>query len=424
MPLADSLKALAQTLKIVQVAHTPFGIKVQLPAPADGLKVSELVTSTEILQGPLDLTWRTKDVRFATRDITDPAVVGGMPIPALLTLNIGSVTSGPLTPPGVPGTIGTVVGNLPIPSTVTEPTLTPVTANVRYRILDEQGVPVANAAWTLAVPGQPVSGVGGDVDAALAPFAELDIKFPPIIVELTTSPPLPVRRTIQASVNLSTATPSASSGWIDLPPVQLDLIPIAIPTIFLLYENVGFTGRMLIVVPSNSPLTEAGLSAELNQLSTAISALANNAAFSLTLMTAMLGTGDPSGRSIPDQLAAFRRIFVKADAIANLDDHVYDGGFLGIGRVTAEDLMSAVMFIGPPGRQAQCFIRRDFDSGNGQFNVTVSGSTLAATATNIHSASPASDPAGSVTVVTPPSGFRPFHFISIFGDELSSVKFN
>ena len=58
------------------------------PGSADGkgLSVTDLVTSTQITPAPIDVAWRTKDVRFANTDITDAAILGGLPINELLAL--------------------------------------------------------------------------------------------------------------------------------------------------------------------------------------------------------------------------------------------------------------------------------------------------------------------------------------------------
>ena len=70
----------------------------------------------------------------------------------------------------------------------------------------------------------------------------------------------------------------------------------------------------------------------------------------------------------------------------------------------------------------ECFNAREFASHEGQINITT-GAGLMTTVRDLGSASPPCDPAGNISVPRPPGGWYPFHHVTTFGDELSSMRF-
>lgn len=371
--------------------------------------VTDLVTSIQITPAPVDLGWRTKDVRFQNTDITDAAILGGLPINDLLALNVGSVTTGATSPPGVPGLIGALAGTIPLPIEVTAPATFPVTVDVRWRVRDANGQTVAEVSWSLA--GTPaVSGTGGDI---APPFGRamdaLTLAFDLFFAELVSGALPVVHRGLEASVRLQAA--GVTTGWIDLPPVDLAVPAILVPTIALFFQDTNFQSHTLVVVPASSPLDQNTVENAVGTLRDTLAPL--QATFSF--LGAFLGAADTVANLLNSGSITFR----KADQIANLSDIDIGGGIFD----TAEDELSSVILVGPPHRRVQGFNGRDFGTSEGEIDFTV-GIELIVQVANLHSASPASDPPGHVNVPFPPGGSRfLFHDITTFGDELSSLRF-
>ena len=385
-----------------------------LPPPGstdDGglVTVTDLVTSIQITPAPVDLGWRTKDVRFQNTDIADTAILGGLPINDLLALNVGSVTTGATSPPGVPGLIGALAGTIPLPIEVTAPTTFPVTVDVRWRVRDARGQVVAEVAWSLAGT-PPVSGTGGDIAPPLGRAMDaLTLVFDPFFAELVGGAPPVVQRRLEAAVRLQAA--GVTTGWIDLPPVDLPVPAILVPTIAAFFQDTNFQSHTLVVVPASSPLDQDTVEAAVGTLRDTLAPLAATFSF----LGFFLGAAD----TVAGLLASGSITFRKADQIANLSDIDIGGGIFD----TAEDELSSVIVVGPPHRRVEGFNGRDFGTSEGQIDFTV-GIELIVEVPNLHSASPPSDPVGHVSVPFPPAGSRfLFHDITSFGDELSSLRF-
>jgi hypothetical protein len=414
--LLDSLNTLAQSFSVAltggATARHFTATLVSPPAGEKGLTVVEEVTRSEVVEGALDLSWRTKDVRFLNTNILDPNVTGGMPISDLLSLNIGNVTNGPTSPPGVPGLLGLLSGTVPIVSEVTQQLTHAVTVEVRWRVRDESGTVVSDVEWTVGGGGPGLQGTGGEINPPLAnALTPLNMVFPVIFVELTGSPVPVARRSIQAAVRLSAA--SVSTGFVDLPPLDVPLPVVPVPTLLLLFQHKNFQGIVLAVVPANSPLDAGGISAALGTLRTVIDPFDDL----LTVLSFVFG----EVAVVQGILASAKIVFRKANELKNLNDIDLDSGFFN--DTEAEDELSSLIFFGPPRRQAQCFNAQNFSSSEGQMNVTV-GAELLVKVADMHTNSPVSLPAGKVSVPHTPNVPRVFlHDITGFGDELSSVRF-
>jgi hypothetical protein len=375
------------------------------------LSVTDLVTSTQITPAPLDLSWRSKDVRFLNTDITDGNVLGGLPINDLLALNVGTVTSGATSPPGVPGLLGLLSGTIPLPIEVTSPTTFAVTVDVRWRVRDANGQPVDGVSWSLGGTS-PVSGTGSDIAPPFgSALALLTLTFDLIFAELTSNVVPLAQRRLEASVRLQAA--GVSTGWIDLPPVDLQLPVIPVPTVAIFCQDSNFRSHKLVVIPASSPLDQGTVQAAVQTLHDTLAPLESTFSF-LGIFLGAAGT-------VADLLADTSLAFRKADQLSNLNDIDLASGFFN--DTEAEDELSSMILLGPPHRRIQGFNARDFSTSEGEIDVTV-GPELIVQIASLHSNSPASDPAGRVNVPFAPTGSRfLFHDITSFGDELSSLRF-
>lgn len=422
-------------------ATAPTFLLTLAPPPAGVPDVAALIASTlppvprtEIRDGAVSLDWLTKDVRFVTTSITDAAMVGGLPVsdfiqPTGISVpNIAAATTGPTSPPGVPGLLGHLGGTVPIAVQVIEPPTSErtisVSASVRWRIRDENGG-LVSVTWQRLGDAATSSGSEiiqslGNLPSATPPtFATnlLTLTFPLLFTELLgTAPPLP-RRRIEAALRLEVAAAGIATDWIDLPPIDIFLPAIPVPRIAIFTADVDFGGQALIVVPSGSPLTNV------SDVTTAISSLA--------------GTLTPLAGAMPGlnvfltqfglvlgALSSSRPLFQVADSIPFLRDQVWTEG-LGnvIFNFNAEDTISAMAVVGPPGRVVQCFNDREFSDSQGQLNVST-GTGVMTTIRDLGSSAPPCDPAGNISIPRPPGGARFFlHGISTFGDEFSSMRF-
>lgn len=478
-PLEEQLTSMARGIRLIQPTTPmplPAGVfRVQIAIPGgQQMSVTETVTRIVSQDCELNLGWLTKDVRFQTPNLTAPpsplatddrSVVGGMPVGDVLRLNVQNVT-GSLPPgvaalfgtlngsintagnapdaaslPGVPGVLGRIVGSVQIPIQTTGPVERPLAVSVRWRITDD-GRTATDVSWTLNPDGapddsnpvnRPFSGRGGDVspDPARA-LQPLQIIFPPAFTELTdpvqsSSPPV-ISRTIHASVRLQTRDTGISSDWIDLPPLSVTFPAIPVPTVLVLFKGSDFGDNIVIVVPSTSPLSDVGtVIGALNALNTTISSLTmplpSTDPLSISLAALLSRLAD-----LPTRIQGIRDrrgedvLFRKADEIAYLFDVVWYWGILYIGRDTAQDNISSLIFIGPPRRRVDCFNADNFRDIEGQMYVTL-GPELIAEISSLDSASPASTPPGRSGVVRVPGGARRLVGIRVFNDEFSSLRF-
>lgn len=123
--LQEALRTLAEGFRINQVEPDPvdagdiaFRLTPREAADPDmgGFSVTDLVPVTEIQNGPVELSWIMKSLRFETEDIDDPTVIGGVPVLGGTPLSVGiPLATGDLTRPGVPGNVGKLSGTLPYP---------------------------------------------------------------------------------------------------------------------------------------------------------------------------------------------------------------------------------------------------------------------------------------------------------------------
>jgi hypothetical protein len=243
--------------------------------------------------------------------------------------------------------------------------------------------------------------------------------FRPDTFELTTDPlPPPVPRYLRARVKLSAG--GTETGWRDLPPVPVLIPPLGLPTVLAMFLHADFQprsgddeGAVLVVVPGNSPI---GSLAQLQPLLDQIDSVAATLSTFADFAAFVAGLSELTGALPPQPHAQFR----STNAIGNLNDiTLIQRGFFE-NDTEAEDELSSIIFIGPSGKQVQCFNDRDLDSGEGALTLTV-GPNFFSLVRNLDGKTPGSEPAGTLHVdVAPPGGwFDP----DKFNDELSSIRF-
>ncbi len=422
--LEQSLGTLAQTFTTtVAPGATTYDFALQLISPNPQLTVNHFVTKTVLQNGIIDVLWQSKDVRFPDEIITNNIPIGGMPINGLLGVNVATVTKGNINPPGVPGILGALKGTIPIPVLNTVLQSDPVRTDVKWKVKDEHGNIVSDLEWKVGVVGVGASGVGGEITIPFggSPFP-LNIHFLPLFTELTNSNPinLIVKRTVVCSVRLDTL--GISTGWIDLPPIDIFLPVIPVPTIAAFFEHENFTGLSLVLVPSNSPLDPLDINVVTNALD-----LVNNSISSLKEAGSFLNLFIGELVNIKNILNSINNVtFRKTDEIPNLRDvELESASFWDWNGTVASDEFTSMILIGPPRRQIKCFNDTDFNSGQGQFNLTL-GAELLVEVHYLGNMNPSSVPTGKVSVIKPPSGWNwsLARWITKFGDEISSVRFD
>jgi hypothetical protein len=398
--LQDSLVTLAQQCTLSLQAISPVnlpqtGYSVTLRAPPAGLTVTEDIVAPAIQQCDLSLDFLVKQVRFATAApaVSDP--VGGQALPDLLIPQIQTVTTGPIGPPGVAGLVGHVTGKLPVVIDTTTPTQTAVTLEARWRIERPDGQLATDVQWAIGagVGGNPQAGVGGEFYPAATnlmnpvimalPFGFIEDMVPPVAL---------VTRVIRVALRLQAG--NANSDWVPLPPLTLPFPTIPIPTLAIFYQDPAWAGNHVAFVPGNSPYGQGSLFVALGALTGILQPLFNSGTFpELQLLLNELAPW------LPQQLQGASIVwFGKADSMTRLDGIVLQKRRWSTKK--AEDQLSSLILLGPPGRRLNVFNSRAFDSGEGVFTVTV-GPELYAKVPTTHVGAPQSVPANRVTVPHP-----------------------
>ncbi len=413
MSLESALMALAQSFRIVLESDDPmsrqFSARLLSPGDEQKLIVNDLVTAVELVSAPVSLTWLTKDVRFETAGILDATILGGMPINGLLALNVDNVTDGALDPPGVPGVLGGLSGTLPIPIQTTTEIARTVEIDVQWELTTAAGEVVDAVTWTVGG----LAGVGGLVRPLPGAAREpVQLLVDLVLAELTSTPALPQRLTLTASVRLEAA--GVTTPFIPLPSLPLVIPVIPVPTIAVFTRHKNFEGTKLVLVPGNSPLDASTVNAAVTALNTTLEPLRDTLALAaLFLEHAAL---------LADLLSSGTIHFRKSNQLGNLNDLDLESHL--VNDIEAEDELSSMLLLGVPTRQLECFNARNFGTAEGQLTLGV-GAGLIAVVRDLHSAAPVSEPAGLVSVPFAPGGSTGLLFFDItgFGDEFSSVRF-
>ena len=404
-PVKDVLDSLARTLQAV-VTPRPGGALVDAtiePLPGQ-------VEIAELVRGAVDMTFITKDVRFA----------GFKPEPNLTPTELGNVITGgqPLggvtAPAGVNGLLGQLTGSIPMLSK----TQVPVQLEVVWTVQDENGNQLADNQWDISK--------GVPADASSTPQikgTDIAIAFRPEVAELTTTNPVPapVRRQLVATVTLKAL--GKSSEPLALPPVPVLIPTLLIPKLIAAFRHGEFQpkagdddGFVFLMVPGASPLRSVDqlktTLATVQETLTTLKSFADLAAFLLRLDSLVSGI-----------TASTYFAFAAEDGVPVLNDITVIQNDLLTNDIELEDEISSMIFMGPPGKVVHWFCEDDFLTENGDFSLKV-GPQLFTVIRNLSGAVPVSDPvsdaAGSplVTVHHSPSGGS-----DTFNDFLSSVKF-
>lgn len=309
------------------------------------------------------------------------------------------------------GRSGQVTGSIPLGAVQS-----PVSATVSWTVFDSDHTPLA--------ANQFVAPIG--LSSPSASF----IFLPPIVQAMIGMDLTPVSRFIRATVTLTVGP--VSSGPVALPDISVSVVPLPIPTIFSLFRFVDFRamvdgnkGTVLVVVPSASLLKTFGdVQSSLTNLQSVVSQLSafvNFATFATRLN--MLVSALNSIAAL-DQSPITRVFFQAADSFPDLQNFVYERSFGSWGWITlsAEDSMSALIFVGSAGRTMECTNARSFNaSAEGQFTVMIGGTAavpdMFVTVRDLDGTVPPNDPGTSLTVTAAPPGSN------VFSNNLSSLRF-
>jgi hypothetical protein len=379
------------------------------------------------VQEPVDLQWISEAVLFQPEstppspgDLTiPPPILGQLPVQPSIPI------TGATVPPGVSGTIGLIKGTIPVFEILDELVTATATIEARWRVLDENKVPIDTFGWSTS-PN--ITGKGSEffppVDHILDNAVSLTL-VPPFVDLVSLTPPPPVKRWIQARFRLSAE--GISTAWVDLE-TPVDLPPLAVPTVLLLFFDPEFGGPALMVLPKDSQLGPDLLVQTLDNVRDVLNAV-RGLVDGVGLFIDVVNALDPVFDSL--ELAV-----TKADEIENLNDiDVVSTPWWNPNDREAEDEMASLIFLGAPGRSLQAFNDRGFSDDEGQLNINLGPEMAVTIKTLYHSETsefvpPDAVPAGRVTVARTPGGCRGFwcwagggHHISTFGDELSSLRF-
>jgi hypothetical protein len=398
------------------------------PRGGGPLDVSGTVEVRKIVQEPVNLQWISEGVLFGTESI--PPAPADLSLPPDITGQLPVQPSIPVPgtpiPPGVAGAIGLLTGTVPVFEILEELVTTTATIEARWRVLDENRVPVATFGWSSGS----VTGSGSEFVPSPAQVLNRAVDLvlvPPFVDLVSLTPPAPVRRWIQAHFRLSAH--GVSTPWIDLE-LPIDLVPLPIPTLLLLFFDPDFTGPALLVLPKDSQLGQDLVLDKLKDVRTVLETVRE--------LVALVGLFIDVVNALEPVWAELEIVATKADAIANLNDIDVVGtptwAFWQNDR-EAEDEMASLIFLGAPGRSLQAFNDRNFNDGEGQLNINLGPEMAVTIRTLYHSATadfvpPDAVPANRVTVARKPQGCRGTwcwagggHDITTFGDEFSSLRF-
>lgn len=276
----------------------------------------------------------------------------------------------------------------------------------------------AQVSWSVRrVDDTPLPAPDVDAPGGLA-GAQVELRIRPEIAERRAPAASPAARVVRAQVTLS-AQPDPQQ-----PPIsatrdldrEVAVHPLAVPSVLALFRNPGFLpntpkeGCGLVVVPTSSPLASVtAVRTALNELQAAVDRLSPFPAF------ATLRQRLPSFKQALTQHDADNVKLRRSDALVNLNEITLIQNGPLTNDIEAEDELSSLMLLGPAGRTARCYVRRNLDPAAGEL-VVAAGNEAIVLIGNLHSRTPASVPGGRVRVPTAPSGSR------TFGDELSSLR--
>jgi len=383
MALSDLLDSLSlqPATTITSQAGTPLSLGI-VPDVSQS-------TVSDIQLVDIDLEFIGKGVIFENDDLSDTAILGSLPLVDMTHIP-------PTLINGVQGLLGRIKGKMPVavPSDI-RPRL-----EVKWHITDDDNNDLIASGDAVAP-----SGLNNPL---------LNILFLPEFVELTAGlgDPGMSHRHISAEVTLSAG--GLTVGPRTLGPIDVLLPKIPLPTILVMCVDKPYKGPTLIVVPAASAFPDIGaLTGKVQEIQNLLNPLRTVVKLAslltgLDILTSIINSEPHIG-------------FRKTDSIGNLNDITLVQRAWYENDTEAEDELSSLFMIGPRRRSAEFFNKRNHESGDGKFTLTI-GKMLFAGVRNLHAKNPASEPEGNEITVNkaPPGGwFSP----DTFGDELSSIRF-
>ena len=341
------------------------------------------VQVTELRMVDVDFEFMAKGFVFANDDLDDATTTGTLPIQDL-------VSNPPAVLPGVPGLLGRLRGQMPVALPVdVAPRL-----EVVWQVRDERGRDLIERGDAVAT-----AGVGGTSQSIL---------FLPEVIELTSADdPGTTPRRVTAQVTMFAG--STNVGTRTLGPVEVQVRRLAMPTILAMFLHRNYTGYILVVIPEETYIFSLGnVTGNVQALYNLLLPFATNPRLGFvvealaTLHSALLGEDDIQ--------------FRKTDEIANLNDITLKSGTFN--DTEAEDELSSLLLVGPPGRAVDFFNDRDFEPFEGVFTLTTR-EQLVAGVRDLHADFPSVEPVGASLLprLQPPGS-------DTFGDQLSSLRFS
>jgi hypothetical protein len=324
----------------------------------------------------------------------------------------------------VQGLLGKVTGLIEQVQSVTG-TLTGTLKGAIKGVQTLVGEPTVQVIWRIEGKHALVSGTLTDPSVPptfviLPEFAELTEGGG----ELTTS------LRVFCDVSVTAQTPSATPGTPNPPetigprtigPVEIQVPRVQLPSVLVMTEHavddLNFPRTaVLVAVPGTSAIKGLDtLGEKLRPLQSVLATLGGIAGLALA------GTFSEAAQIVGMLIDQLRKspAFIRADRTDDLSAvTLAPGGFLGIGGRSWEDVISALILVGPPGRTITCHNRRNLWVGTGAFRVGV-GETAVARINNLN-VDPATitpEPAGSsFGIIMPPD--RPN-----YNDVISSFQF-
>jgi hypothetical protein len=348
--------ALSDATKVIGGQPIP---QVQIPLEGPPLK-GAIPETTNVAIGISTIAGSVvPPVQHANPDAVPNATTVLQPLPTLQP-NPSSATD---LLSGVPGLLGQIAGEIPLPTQV--PVSLRIQWHVQRRFRDRKKgfvyVDLEEGVDFVAPNGMNL------------PQVELIFAADP--VELTAD------TTLGTSTFFITAEVTLSADGIATPPIDVPRLPILVPQLgipriaaFFRHTNFqatdgGDSGFVFVMVPGNSlfhALNE--LSPILRDLQTrlgTLTAIARMAAF-------LLGIEELLNALDAQPLVQFRA----SDSVRDLEDIVFqEGHWYNVGLfgpttdVDADEEISSMIFIGIPGKQIQLFNEDGFDDGDGQLTI-------------------------------------------------------
>jgi hypothetical protein len=209
---------------------------------------------------------------------------------------------------------------------------------------------------------------------------------PPVLVvlpefaELTDTTPPPSQLRISCDVSITVTLPGGvtESKTRRIGPVNIEVPKIQIPVLAAFTEHgqsdtSQFPGRVLMAVPSSSPLTGLNnLKSFLQPVQTVLSKLQQTLTVANAALALQFGEASSVIGTLIDLIGAVNQPLITQNFVMYLSSITLDpGGWFGVGYKSWEDEISSVLLIGPPGTGISCHNRRNLWQGTGQFKVIV-----------------------------------------------------